>query len=359
MKTVERGKPSPPTALTPCAAVLSILSLALLPACSTSLSAKRARGGANQPEPYVRVSTSDSNRVQLQIAVRKFLPRRRNEPVVWLTGVCHIGESNYFARLQNHLEAQSLVLFEGISGPPPEHHQTSASRGNSENDPPSTEKISASRRASLQTSVATSLGLVFQLEVIDYTSPHFRNSDLSLQELRRLMTDSKTPAGQESAGKSFETLVKIMEGESIFDSIIRMALGFVGANPKLQGLGKLTLIETIAQMKGDPSQLRGLPPQMNQLLEVLLEKRNEKVLHDLKEMMRERNTPKSIAIFYGTGHMPDLEARLCRELKYRSAEDLWLTAFSVDLAKSAITQNELQFIRAFVKREMDQLQTPK
>src|SRR5207249_1728540 len=107
-------------------------------------------------------------------------------------------------------------------------------------------------------------------------------------------------------------------------------------NPKLQGLSKLALIETIAQIKGDPSQLRGLPPQMNQLLEVLVQKRNQKVLEDLKAELKKKAGLKSIAIFYGTGHMPDLESRLRTELNYRPAEQLWLTAFSVNLARSGI-----------------------
>src|SRR3974390_2345140 len=67
------------------------------------------------PEPFVRVENTDSNLIQLQIAVREFVPARGRGPAVWLTGVSHIGDSNYYAALQQHLDAQTLVLFEGIS----------------------------------------------------------------------------------------------------------------------------------------------------------------------------------------------------------------------------------------------------
>src|SRR5438046_10744134 len=69
------------------------------------------------PESYVRISNRDSNIVELQIAIRKFVPPHRHGPIVWLTGVSHIGESNYFYTLQRHLNAQSLLLFQGMGDP--------------------------------------------------------------------------------------------------------------------------------------------------------------------------------------------------------------------------------------------------
>src|SRR5437899_12329227 len=70
------------------------------------------------PQPYVRIFQADSNTVQLQIALRKFMPERGRGPAVWLTGVSHLGESNYYAALQRHLDNQTLVLFEGIGEHP-------------------------------------------------------------------------------------------------------------------------------------------------------------------------------------------------------------------------------------------------
>ena len=35
---------------------------------------------------------------------------------IWLAGASHIGETNYYAALQRHLDAQALVLYEGIKG---------------------------------------------------------------------------------------------------------------------------------------------------------------------------------------------------------------------------------------------------
>jgi hypothetical protein len=325
-------------------------------------SAPRKAGSHNlaiAPEPYVRLLTSNSNLVQLQIASRKFVPHRGRKPAVWLTGVAHLGESNYFAALQEHLDNQQLVLFEGITD-----RATRNVRGPLEPKPPAAStpepghRVSGSdaKLSSLQTTMASSLGLVFQLDGIDYSRSNFRNSDLSVEELRELAANLGE-TNQPTAGPSLDRLLQMMEGGSFFDSLVQVALRFLGANRKLQGLSKLALIEMIGQINGDPAHMRGLPPSLKKLLEVLIDKRNEKVITDLKRSIEEANAQDSISIFFGTGHMPDMEMRLRRDLNYDPREQVWFTAFTVDLQKAGITQNEWDFIHQFVKKEIGELQT--
>ena len=302
-----------------------------------------------EPEAYVRITHMNSNRVQLQIAAREFLPARRGEPAVWLTGVSHLGESNYYAALQTHLDKQTLVLFEGVGAserqdPTENEHQTKSS--NSE----ATELSDKGEdRGSLQSAMAAALGLVFQLEAIDYRRNNFRNSDLSITQLRRLLAEQKSASGNPAAGESFEDLLTLMQGNSWFDSLIQVALRFLGTNPKFQALGRLALIDLLGQIEGDPSRLEALTPDLRQLLEVLLQRRNQKVISDLKSELRPIGRDGSIAVFFGTGHMPDLEKRLRSELKYRPKRELWFTAFDVDLEKSKISPSEREFIDNFVR----------
>jgi hypothetical protein len=200
--------------------------------------------------------------------------------------------------------------------------------------------------------MAASLGLVFQLEAIDYRRQNFQNSDLSITQLRQLMSQAETGSGQPGASESFENLLQMMEGNSWFDSLLQLALRFLGANPKFQALGRLALIDLLGQIQGDPSRLQGLPPDMKELLEVLLQRRNEKVIADLKARLPEIGRHGSVAIFFGTGHMPDMEKRLRAELKYQPADELWFTAFGVDLLKARITSTEREFIDNFVKWQL-------
>jgi hypothetical protein len=313
-----------------------------------------AQAAAKDPEPYVRVSNTDSNLIQLQIAVREFVPARGHGPSIWLTGVSHIGDSNYYAALQQHLNARTLVLFEGVSAN--SHHPaemkvaktsgtgaTSAPAGG-----PSPDEVGG-----LQSSLASSLGLVFQLTAIDYQRPNFRNCDLSIPELRQLLAEEETTAGSPGAGESFESVLQLMQGGSFLDSVLQVGLRFLGASPKLRALGRLALIDVIGDIQGDFAQLRGLPPEMKQLLQVLLERRNQKVVTELKNELGQIDRKGSIAVFYGTGHMPDMEQRLTRELHYRPAVQQWFTAFSVDLAQSGVSESERQAVRTLIKRQLE------
>ena len=120
-------------------------------------------------------------------------------------------------------------------------------------------------------------------------------------------------------------------------------------------MAKLTLIETVGGLKGDLSDMREVPDEWKQLLKVLIAARNEHVIGDLKTELT--NVPRngSIAIFYGTGHMDDMERRLERELHYEPAGDKWLTAFSVDLRKSGISPSEAQMTRNMIKWQLEQM----
>ena len=268
----------------------------------------------------------------------------------------HLGDASYYSALQSHLDAQTLVLYEGVGAAESESHDTPATEpdtsGPAIEDSPPPSAAAPDPRGSFQSAMAASLGLVFQLEAIDYRRQNFHNSDLSIAQLRDLMSQTEAGSGQAGASESFENLLRLMEGNSWFDALLQLALRLLGANPKFQAMGRLALIDLLGQIQGDPSRLQGLPPEMKQLLEVLLERRNEKVIADLKAQLPKTDRHGSIAIFFGTGHMPDMEKRLRSELNYRPVRDVWFTAFDVDLSKSKITSTEREFIDNFVKWQL-------
>ncbi|HEX4647032.1 MAG TPA: hypothetical protein VH598_15625, partial [Verrucomicrobiae bacterium] len=167
-----------------------------LAACSTSHPANKsaAQVPAAKPKPYTRIARPDTNTVELQIAVRKFVPARHKGPAIWLVGTSHIGDPAYYRALQKLLDAQTLVVFEGINA---EAHKRRV--GEIEKPVPtageaaehgSPEKGQAADEPSLQATMAKSLGLVFQLDAIDYDRTNFLNSDLSIQQIQRLLAGS-------------------------------------------------------------------------------------------------------------------------------------------------------------------------
>ena len=340
---------------------LTILLALALAGCSTQTphSALRTpQSSSPPPAPTTRIARPDTNTVQLQIVLRKFLPPHHRGPAIWLAGTMHVGEPQYYREVQKFLDAQTVVLFEGVNADSHPRHVSGPRRIAVR---PAPRETGTNAGYSMQSSLAESLGLVFQLDAINYDRPNFLNSDLSVLQIQRLMAGEPKAApavpGQPSrSNASFDALLQIMDGSSFLGSLVKMGMQFIGSNPKLQAMTKLTLIEAIGRLQGDFTTLRNMPPDLKQLLQVLIEARNQQVISDLKTELKIIPRSGSIAVFYCTGHMEDMEKRLTSELHYRPADEIWLTSFSVDLKKAGITPGEAEIMRNLVKWEMDQMQ---
>lgn len=285
----------------------------------------------------MRVTRPDADTVSLQIAARRFVPSGRRGPDIWLVGASHIGESNYFAALQKRLDAQPLVLFEGVGA------RSKRMRFNPEEE------------SSVQHTLATSLGLVFQLAAIDYDRPHFQNSDLSIAQLQAIFASgSKTDGPSPTAGREFQELLQIMNGSSFLGALVHVGIKFIGSNPRLQAMTKVVLIELLGQMKGDMAQLKGMPPEIQRLLEVIIQERNKVVMADVKSELA-THSPRDLAVFYGAGHMADLEKRLRAELRYVPRKTVWFTAMSVNTRQAGLSETELDGMRKLIEWQLNAL----
>ena len=315
---------------------------------------------APPPQPYTRVANPDTNTVQLQIALRKFVPAQKAGPAVWLAGVMHVGEPDYYHALQHFLDAQTVVLYEGIDPSAHPRHVHDATAAATHDAMPAPPPTGTNGDYSMQSALARCLGLVFQLEAIDYDRTNFLNSDLSILQIQRIMAGARTPGapGQEGGTNvTFDVLLQIMDGSSFLGSLVKIGMEIVASSPTLQAVAKLTLIEAVGRLKGDLSDVQGLPPDWKRLIKVLIEARNRHVQADLKDELEKIPASGSIAVFYGAGHMDDLEKHLTGDLHYRAADQTWLPAFSVDMRKSGISPAEAQWMRTLIQKEMDQMQS--
>jgi hypothetical protein len=335
-----------------CAVVLAAL---------TSVSSPCQAGGLSPAGVYTRIANPDTNTVQLQIALRKFVPAQDPGPTVWLAAVMHIGESNYYHTLQTFLNTQTVVLYEGINADAHPHHVHDSPGAASHPTPaPPPQANATNSDYSMQSTLAHSLGLVFQLDAIDYDRTNFLNSDLSIDQIQKIMSGGAPlgpPGAKGAGGTPFETLLQIMDGSSFLGSLFKAGLQFLAASPQLQAMAKLTFVEAVGRLRGDLADVQGLPPDWKELIKVLIEARNKNLVEDLKEELKKVPASGSIAVFYGAGHMDDLEKRVTSELHYRPVEEKWLTAFSVDLQKGGISPAEAEMIRGLVKSEMEMMQT--
>jgi len=309
---------------------------------------KRAAQPASSAQPYLRKADATNGTVALQTALRGFAPAKKRAPVVWLAAVTHLGTTSYYAELQQFLDAQSLVLFEGVGA-------TNKSF-----------ELSQPEAYSLQDALAKALGLEFQLNALAYSRKHFRNSDLTLAQLEALFdgpaksvqTGEAAAAGLSRRPDELGQVVEVMRGTGLLGGLARLGVAILGASPRLQALTKVTLIEVLGQVQGDVSQMAGLPPGFQRLLQVLVGERNRVVVRDVRAALRQRPPPRSVVVLYGAGHMAHLEQQLWRELGYRPVAERWLTAFAVDVRAAGLSALELEVTRQMVRRQLEVLQSP-
>ncbi len=304
-------------------------------------------GSLEEVRPYLRTVRDPNGTVALEVALRRLEPVRGRGPDLWLAAVTHLGTSNYYAELQRFLDAQALVLYEAVRRDPDE--------------PPGPRE-----GYSLQADLARVLGLTFQLDAIRYDRPHFKNSDLSYDDLAWFFAvntnaPTATPAGASGVAPSagaveFGALVQALNGEGLFGGLARLGVSVLAASPRLQAATKVAMIEMLGQLPNDLTQIEGLPPGLQRLMRALVEERNEAVVRDARAALARRPPPATVAVFYGAGHMADLEYRLCRGLGYQPAEDRWLTAFAVDPSAAGLSRLELDFTTRLVRAQLRGLQ---
>ncbi len=333
--------------------------------CATCpVNPETGRRPAKTPEPYTQVAYPDADTVELQIAVRKFVSARPDQPVIWLTGVSHIGDPGYYETLQRYLDKQQLVLFEGVKGlgEPGKTPSSPAQAASKSEASIAADPSDSTEGPSLQVNLAKALGLVFQLQALHYNRPQFRNSDLSVDQIQKLMVDQQKSPATPTTDKDpppeteFQSLVETMQGTSLFGAVVYAVVELVGQSPRLQAMTKLAMIQLLGEFKGDLSRAEFLPPEMRQLMEVLIQKRNQAVITDLKSALQEKNPPASISIIYGAGHLADMEMRLRHQLHYCPVDQFWLPVFSVNTEEAGLSQFEIGLVRSVVRAQLEALQ---
>jgi hypothetical protein len=304
-----------------------------------------------EPAPYLRAIDDESGGRVLQIASRTLASPKKDGPRVTLLGVSHLGDAIYYEKIQKRLDSADLVLFEGVGFG---DKVSQKDEGNS------------NAVSEMQLSLARSMGLVFQLEAIRYDRAHFRNSDISSEALLTRLEGGPLKAGPDgkngSEGKSengtqrSKELMEALAGNSFVLNFLGKALSFFGKDPKFRALMKLAIVETLSAIEGDVTRLaESSGPGMEKFMRILLEDRNAIVFRDLCKVLKGKNPPSSIVVFYGAAHMPDLENRLVEKLGFQPKGDDWLAAFGVNPKKAGLSAFEVGLVRKMIRMQIQKI----
>ncbi len=254
---------------------------------------------------------------ELQTAVVTF--EHPDGAVVDLVGAVHIGDQDYFDRINQRLANYDVVLYELVGGP-------MENRGeNNREDLGLTHLI--------QRLTQNILGLRYQLEGIDYDKPNFVHADATWDQWDHLM---------KTRNQNMSTLFKrAMALES--DPAMKDQIEAMGNEEMMVQLG-----QAITEFNPDKLK-RNLAPMLAQsetfidMIEgedgtVIISERNKIVMDAIEEQVS--NGQRNIAVFYGAGHMPDFKKRL-EAAGYTQGKTEWMQAWNIGDGSAAVSGLDL------------------
>lgn len=254
---------------------------------------------------FIRVQ-EDETQARLQTAITSY---QKDDLTIALIGAIHIADESYFEALNKEFTQHPVLLFELIGG---EDIAKTLDGKPKEKEEPDGRPAESLRN--LYATYATIMQLSEQIAHIDYTKDNFVHADLTMAEYL------KVTAGKENAPFAFalQSEAKPNEmpdkpfGDLDLGLVMRAILSGDSADLKIQ---YMTLID---QGNESAAALTGKNP--------IITDRNDKCFQVLSAEFEKG--AKTIGIFYGAAHFPDMERRLLAD-GFTQSEHRWLTAWDV------------------------------
>ena len=265
------------------------------------------KGKTSGSERFVRLTRSDDKKITgLQTSVVRYTSPKKPGVVVDLVGVVHLGEKEYYKKLNERFAKEyDAVLYELVA-PKGAIPQPNAGTGNP--------------IGFLQRGMTRLLELEFQLDAIDYTRKNFVHADLTPDEFLKAMRDRNESFWTIAMRMMKASIKQELEGkkEKVSEWDVLRALLARDRSQQLKRLMAGQLVDMESQMEA----IEG--PNGSTLISA----RNEKALKVLEEQIA--GGKRRLAIFYGAGHMTDFDRRLTEKMGYRRGKTEWLTAWRID-----------------------------
>jgi hypothetical protein len=242
----------------------------------------------------------------MQTAIVHFVPAKAGDRPglsVDLIGAVHVGEKPYYDQLNKAFTKYDALLFELVAD---------------KDVVPKAGEKSRSPISGIQTAMKEFLDLDFQLDDIDYTKKNFVHADMSPDEMAKSMKD---------------------RGESIWTILLRMMAAGI-AQQGNNNASDFDLITALFDKHRAIQMKRFMADQMENMDgmmvafegpngSTLITERNKAALKVLAEEIKAGK--KKLAIFYGAGHLSDMEKRLVSDFGLKRADEQWLDAWNLRL----------------------------
>jgi len=231
--------------------------------------------------------------------------------VVDLIGAVHVGEQKYYDSLNKQFEQYESLLYELVA---PEG-TVIPKGGRVEND-----SIALNPVGGIQKGLTSVLDLEFQLEQIDYTRKNFVHADMTPTEFAESMSQNEESLG----GYALKAI-----GQSMAMQASGRDTGSAGMMMALFSRDSLRMRRSMAQQMINMD--AGLTMFEGKDGSTIINHRNAKCMEVLKRELA--SGKKKIAIFYGAGHLADMEKRLISDFQMNVGGQKWIPAWTLTKRK--------------------------
>jgi len=264
---------------------------------------------------WVRLRYDDAQRITgLETAIVRYAAPAgsgggsESTATVDLVGAVHVGDAAYYAELNRRFVEYDALLYELVA---PEGTVVPRGRGTSNAHP----------LGALQNGMKSLLALEHQLEQVDYTKKNFIHADMSPDEFLQSMRDRDEGFLQmymkllgHAIAQQSEMAAK---GESADVEIFAALLA-----PDRPRRLKIALAKQLAETESLLVSFGGEEGS------VLISERNKTALGVLREQLA-AGRKKRLGLFYGAGHLADMDKRLRTDFGLEPVSITWLTAWNL------------------------------
>ena len=304
--------------------LLALLSFAFAPAllAQSPPAAKKPAVQKSTPTQFIRVQRDEKKQpVALETAIVRYGPAKgEGDLTVDLVGAVHIGDKEYYKKLNKQLQQYDVVLYELVAQP-----GTVIPKGGRKKDDP---------LSLIMQVVKMVLELDLQTERIDYTRKNFVHADLSPEQ----MAEAIQKRGDDGLTLILGFAADLLRQENLRELQAKQQPKPKAPGAKAPGSEDLDIFSLLLDPDG-PVKLKRMLAEQLQNLEgaaglgqtlnnILISDRNEAALKVFQKELAKGK--KKIAIFYGAGHMPDFEKRLRLDFGLERKSVQWLEAWDLE-----------------------------
>jgi hypothetical protein len=272
------------------------------------------------PTQFIRLQRDEKKQpVALETAVVRYGPAKgEGDLTVDLVGAVHIGDKEYYKKLNKQLQQYDVVLYELVAQP-----GTVIPKGGRKKDDP---------LSLIMQVVKMVLELDLQTERIDYTRKNFVHADLSPEQ----MAEAIQKRGDDGLTLILGFAADLLRQENLRELQAKQQPQPKTPVAKAPGSEDVDIFSLLLDPDGPvklkrmlAEQLQNLEGGLGQTLNnILISDRNEAALKVFQKELAKGK--KKIAIFYGAGHMPDFEKRLRLDFGLERKSVQWLEAWDLE-----------------------------